>query len=135
MENSYVAHHRPPRTRCAKEIWVFLLEVHDVLAEIRFGDHASEFLELAASAANQVLHANFVAIGGREECRCQDDVSDVAAADAELARKEGQVRVRGQRDFAWDGRLPDAKAVGLLRHGEINDEVHTPKECLVEVHL
>ena len=53
----------------------------------------AHFFELAARTPQDVLHTHDAAVFGRQKCRVQNDVLDVAAGQVEFAREVSVVDV------------------------------------------
>src|SRR5205823_7637942 len=102
-------------------------------AELRFDAEVTELAVLALGGADEIAHGDRPAFT-RGEVRTGDgDVADVAAGQPEGMGEEVEVDVVLLRQLRAQVLLPEAPAVLVLRHREVDDGVEAAGEGLVDV--
>src|SRR6202023_1066699 len=82
---------------------------------------------------DQVRHRHRPVLGRCQVRRGHDDVADVAPGQLEPAGEEVEVDVVGAGKLRPQVALPEAVAVLLFRHGEVDNGVEAAGEGLVDV--
>src|SRR5262245_22536730 len=93
----------------------------------------SHLLVFALRGAQQVAHANPLAVVGCEKSRGHRNVVYIASGYLEAPGHEIQIKIRSTGGVIRPDSLPDTAAIGFVRKGKLHRKMEAPYECLVHV--